>query len=161
MERLIGTPEEMAALGAALAHACPPGLLIRLEGELGTGKTTLVRGFLAALGHRGPVRSPTYTLVEPYELDARRVYHLDLYRLADPEELEFLGVRDLLDGEAICLVEWPERGAALLPPGDLVLRLTYAEPGRRVCLHAGGPAGSAVLAALAEQAPESEGGRDS
>ncbi|HDK03015.1 MAG TPA: tRNA (adenosine(37)-N6)-threonylcarbamoyltransferase complex ATPase subunit type 1 TsaE [Gammaproteobacteria bacterium] len=151
----------MAALGAALAHACPPGLLIHLEGELGTGKTTLVRGFLAALGHRGPVRSPTYTLVEPYELGARLVYHLDLYRLADPEELEFLGIRDLLDGEAICLVEWPERGAGLLPSGDLVLRLTYAGPGRRVCLRAGTPAGAAVLAALAEQVPGSEGGRDS
>ena len=161
MERLIGTPEEMAALGAALAHACPPGLLIHLEGELGTGKTTLVRGFLAALGHRGPVRSPTYTLVEPYELGARLVYHLDLYRLADPEELEFLGIRDLLDGEAICLVEWPERGAGLLPSGDLVLRLTYAGPGRRVCLRAGTPAGAAVLAALVEQVPGSEGGRDS
>ncbi|HQU14743.1 MAG: tRNA (adenosine(37)-N6)-threonylcarbamoyltransferase complex ATPase subunit type 1 TsaE [Chromatiales bacterium 21-64-14] len=145
MERVIATPEAMGALGAALAVACGPGLLIRLTGELGTGKTTLTRGFLAALGHAGPVRSPTYTLVEPYEIGRHRVYHLDLYRVADPEELEFLGLRDLLDGEAVCLVEWPERAGAALPAGDLTLHLAYRSPGRQVTVTAQSPAGQGVL----------------
>lgn len=149
MERLIRTPEEMRALGAALAAVCPPGALVRLEGDLGTGKTTLVRGFLAALGHEGPVRSPTYTLIESYEPGARRVHHLDLYRLNDPEELEFLGIRDLLDGEAVCLVEWPERGTGLLPEATLAVHLRHAGTARRAHLRAGGPEGGPCLEALA------------
>lgn len=154
MERVIASAEAMSALGAELAAACAPGLLIGLEGALGTGKTTLVRGFLAALGHAGAVRSPTYTLVEPYEPGVRRVYHLDLYRLEGPEELEFLGIRDVLDGEATCLVEWPERGAGVLPPADLTVRLSYAPNGRRAVLQAGTAAGQAALAALpAEDRP--------
>lgn len=137
------------ALGARLAGACGDGLVVYLHGELGSGKTTLVRGLLHALGHAGRVRSPTYTLVEPYELGARSVYHFDLYRLADPEELEFMGIRDFLDPAALLLVEWPEKGAGWLPPAELDLTLAYADGGgRRARLAAAGARGEAVLARL-------------
>lgn len=138
------------ALGARLAGACgDDGLVVYLHGELGSGKTTLVRGLLHALGHAGRVRSPTYTLVEPYELGARSVYHFDLYRLVDPEELEFMGIRDFLDPAALLLVEWPEKGAGWLPPAELDLSLAYADGGGRSArLAAAGARGEAVLARL-------------
>lgn len=123
--------------------------MVYLEGDLGAGKTTLVRGFLRALGYDGPVRSPTYTLVEPYEFLQLRVYHMDLYRLADPEELEFLGIRDFLDADTLCLVEWPERGRGLLAPPDLTLRIEYTDSGRRVFLLPASPRGRAILARAA------------
>jgi tRNA threonylcarbamoyladenosine biosynthesis protein TsaE len=122
----------METLGARLARCADNGLMVHLKGELGTGKTTLVRGFLRELGHAGSVRSPTYTLVEPYELSARRVYHLDLYRLGDPEELEWIGIRDLLDADSIALVEWPERGRGVLPPADIEVVIVYRNNGRQV-----------------------------
>jgi len=139
----------MEALGAKLARAVPGGCLIYLKGELGAGKTTLVRGLLRARGHRGPVKSPTYTLVEPYSLAGSMVYHLDLYRLGEPEELEGIGLRDLLaEPGALWLVEWPERGSGVLPPADLVLTLRYVERGREVGIEALGPRGHAALERL-------------
>lgn len=120
--------EATEAAGAALA-----GLdtlhIVFLEGDLGAGKTTWVRGLLHRLGHPGAVRSPTYTLVEPYMLADREVLHFDLYRLGDPEELEYLGVREAFGGGALWLVEWPERGAGWLPAPDLVVRLAHRADG--------------------------------
>jgi tRNA threonylcarbamoyladenosine biosynthesis protein TsaE len=134
----------MEALGARLARSLSAGI-VYLQGELGTGKTTLVRGLLRGLGHTGKVRSPTYTLVEPYRFADRAVYHLDLYRLASPKELEWLGLRDMLAEHALLLVEWPERGSGILPAADLTIAIAYAGEGRRVTLEAATAAGRQLL----------------
>jgi tRNA threonylcarbamoyladenosine biosynthesis protein TsaE len=120
------------AFGAGLAGILDQAGLVTFSGQLGAGKTTLIRGLMHALGHKGAVKSPTYTLVEPYDLGDRQVMHFDLYRLADPEELEFLGFRDYLDGYTLCLIEWPERGENFLPPADLSLQLSVKAPGRQI-----------------------------
>ena len=135
MSTFLPTDEQaQERLGACIARHTPPGAVIHLDGDLGAGKTTLVRGFIQGLGHKGRVKSPTYTLIEPYEVAGRRLQHLDLYRLADPEELEYLGLRDTLDGETILLVEWPEKGGELLPPADLRIVIDHLDEGRRVTL---------------------------
>lgn len=144
------------ALGASLARVLPRagGALLWLEGDLGAGKTTLVRGLLRALGHAGSVKSPTYTLVEPYDVAGRRLYHLDLYRLADPEELEFIGVRELgreLAEGATVVVEWPVRGSGFLPPPDLVVALAVDGEGRRAQLEARSARGAQWLLNLLEK----------
>jgi tRNA threonylcarbamoyladenosine biosynthesis protein TsaE len=139
------TQEAQQALGAALAAACPRPFVVFLEGDLGAGKTTLVRGLLRALGHTGAVRSPTFTLLEPYELAAGPVFHLDLYRLAHPDELAYLGLPDLLGGQSILLVEWPERGQGELPAPDLRVLIEHLAEGRRVRLLPVSPAGQAAV----------------
>jgi tRNA threonylcarbamoyladenosine biosynthesis protein TsaE len=136
-------------LGRRLAQACPAGAVIWLRGPLGAGKTTLVRGFLRGMGYEGAVKSPTYTLVEPYTCGGRRVFHLDLYRIAEVAELDYLGLRELQDGEAVLLVEWPERGEGALPPADLGLDLDYHPAGRRVRLEPHSPAGERLSEAAA------------
>ena len=146
-------PTAMRALGAAIAAAVlaadePGALLATLRGDLGAGKTTLVGGLLSALGHHGPARSPTYTLVEPYQLAGRDVAHCDLYRFRDPDELEDLGLRDLMTPRALLLVEWPEKADGRLGAADLALDLEYAGDGRIVRIGAGSPAGRRVLAML-------------
>lgn len=118
------------AVGSALAQVPQWGAMIYLLGDLGMGKTTLTRGFLRGLGWSGTVKSPTYTLVEAYEWPEHAVYHFDLYRLGDPEELEFIGIRDYDSPQAVCLIEWPERGAGVLRPADLVLTLVESGSGR-------------------------------
>ncbi|HWK53200.1 MAG TPA: tRNA (adenosine(37)-N6)-threonylcarbamoyltransferase complex ATPase subunit type 1 TsaE [Hyphomicrobiales bacterium] len=137
------------AAGAALARASQGHGLLFLEGELGAGKTTLSRGLIRALGHQGTVKSPTYTLVEPYELPGGRVMHYDLYRLGDPEELEYLGLRDHLDADTLTLIEWPVRGGALLPSPDLCLTLVIRGMQRELQWQAHTPHGAAMAAALA------------
>jgi tRNA threonylcarbamoyladenosine biosynthesis protein TsaE len=124
--------EATLAFGAILAAALADGGIITLRGNLGSGKTTLSRGLLRALGHKGPVKSPTYTLVEPYEIGARKIFHYDLYRLNDPAELEYLGLRDFIDKQTLTLIEWPEKGEPLLPRSDLDLTLTVEGNGRRI-----------------------------
>lgn len=131
MDIEIPNKQEMERLGARLATLFSAPLLVFLHGDLGMGKTTLARGLIRALGHSGNVKSPTYTLVEPYELDSGTLYHFDLYRLCDPEELEFMGVRDYLSS-SIALVEWPNQGAGILPEPDLELEIVDSKSGGRV-----------------------------
>jgi tRNA threonylcarbamoyladenosine biosynthesis protein TsaE len=147
----IGDAEAMERLGAALGAHLRGGEVIYLTGDLGVGKTTLVRGLLRGRGHAGPVRSPTYTLVEPYELPPLTLYHLDLYRLADAEELEWIGIRDLLDAGSVALVEWPERGRGVLPAADLSVTIRYKDPGRWVTLTGHSPVGDWLVGQLDKQ----------
>ncbi|WP_295450706.1 tRNA (adenosine(37)-N6)-threonylcarbamoyltransferase complex ATPase subunit type 1 TsaE [uncultured Thiodictyon sp.] len=148
MDILLPDADAQTAFGARLAAVLPSQVVIYLRGDLGTGKTTLARGILRGLGHQGPARSPTYTLIEPYEIGPRRVYHLDLYRLADPEELEYLGLRDFLSDEALWLVEWPERGAGLLPAADLIIEIAYIVEGRKLTLIPKNEVSQALIEAL-------------
>ena len=141
-------PEATERAGADLAAQLAPGDVVLVSGELGAGKTTLSRGIVRGLGHTGAVKSPTFTLVEPYEIGEIRVYHFDLYRLADPEELEFMGIRDYFTGDALCLIEWPERGMGLLPKPDLDITITPHAGGRNVQLVFQGSHGDAWRAAL-------------
>lgn len=128
-------------LGKTIAKLCPEHLfVIHLEGELGAGKTTFSRGFLRALGHQGNVKSPTYTLVERYDVADRAVFHFDLYRLSDPEELDYLGLDDYFNNNALCLLEWASQGGNLLPQADLVITFTYQQHARRAHLLAISPA---------------------
>lgn len=134
MQIEVHNEEAMLRYGGRLAAAAEFPCVIYLSGPLGAGKTTLVRGFLGALGHRGAVKSPTYTLVEPYQLPVGACYHFDLYRLNTAEELEHMGMRDYLSDHACCLVEWPERGRGVLPEPDLAVAIQYGPEGHGRCL---------------------------
>jgi tRNA threonylcarbamoyladenosine biosynthesis protein TsaE len=136
---------ETEALGARLGRSHPTNAVIYLKGELGAGKTSFVRGFIQSLGHQGHVKSPTYTLIEPYQIGEVSIYHLDLYRLSDPEELEYLGLREMLSS-GLCLIEWPEQGGPDLPLPDLTLHFNYHGEGRTVEIIPASPTGEKWLA---------------
>ena len=144
----IESDQAMQALGAKLAKACQSHGVIYLKGELGTGKTTLVRGLLRGLGHEGAVKSPTFSLVEPYTVNGVHIYHFDLYRLSDPEELEFMGLRDYFSAESLCLIEWPQQGGDRVPPADVLIELEHAGPSRDLQISALSPHGEVILAGL-------------
>ncbi len=124
----------MIELGKRIAPRISRGAMIYLSGDLGAGKTTLARGILKGCGHAGNVTSPTYTLLETYTLPSLVVHHFDLYRMKTPFELEQIGLRDLLDGEAIALVEWPDRGRGVLPPADARIDIGFTPSGRSIAL---------------------------
>jgi len=149
LTRTVPSEQAMEQLGAELGRRLAVGSRVYLSGPLGAGKTTLVRGMLRALGHTGAVKSPTFTLIEPYSIGERSVYHFDLYRLQDAEELEFLGIRDYLAGESICIVEWAEKANGLLPHPDVEVRILRSDSERTVELAAHSDRGTAVLRELA------------
>lgn len=147
---------DMLSFGGALAAVTQGKALIYLSGDLGAGKTTLVRGFLKMLGHTGRVKSPTYGLVEPYQLGEQSVYHFDLYRLKNPSEIEGIGMQDYLSEEAICLIEWPEKALSRLPKPDIFLKIhmdikNYSQS-RQVEINAITPRGHDIVELLAHAA---------
>ena len=146
------------AFGQTLAKYCPPGLNIYLHGDLGAGKTTLVRGLIQSFLHGTKVKSPTYTLVEDYDVSQseknlnglKHVYHFDLYRLGDPEELEYMGGRDYFSEDAVCLIEWPQRGEGWLAEPDLEITLKYQDDGRKIDLVSHSEKAQSLVQNLAE-----------
>lgn len=141
--------QAMSDFGARIARITQGHGLIFLEGNLGMGKTTLSRGIIRGLGHVGAVKSPTFTLVEPYEIGAIRAFHFDLYRLVDPEELEYLGIRDYFEDDALCLIEWPQKGAGFLPKPDLTITISPHDSGRSLKILPQGSRGESWCAVLA------------
>jgi tRNA threonylcarbamoyladenosine biosynthesis protein TsaE len=148
-------PDEAATatLGAALARALEPGLSIHLIGELGAGKTTLVRGALRELGHAGPVKSPTYTLVEIYELSRLHLHHFDFYRFHDPREWIDAGFRETFNGRIVSLIEWPQRAGPLLPPPDVEIALAASDSGRSANLRSCSVRGQKCVTLIAQGFP--------
>ena len=137
----INGEQETVKLGALMSSVCirlckklKKSVLINLEGDLGAGKTTFSRGFIEACGYKDIVRSPTYTLVEPYDFDDFSVYHFDLYRLLDPEELEYMGIRDYFEKTSVCLIEWPDKAQGVLPEADITIELSYSVDSRDVVI---------------------------
>jgi tRNA threonylcarbamoyladenosine biosynthesis protein TsaE len=139
------TKQLAISLASGLKKVGLGGLSIYLEGDLGAGKTTFTRHLIQALGHQGSVKSPTYTLVEPYEINDIKVFHFDLYRLADPEELEFMGIRDYFNAQSMSLIEWPQKGWGLLAPADVQIDITIDGNNRHFCLQAKTDAGEELL----------------
>lgn len=123
-------------------------IVLYFNGDLGAGKTTLTRGMVQGLGYQGYVKSPTYTLVEEYSIAGKMIYHFDLYRLADPEELEFMGIRDYFSQNCICLIEWAEKGEGILPEADLLVNIDYYDDARNITLIAQNPVGEHILTQL-------------
>ncbi|HZP93576.1 MAG TPA: tRNA (adenosine(37)-N6)-threonylcarbamoyltransferase complex ATPase subunit type 1 TsaE [Burkholderiales bacterium] len=148
LEIFLADESATLALGKRLAKALAPGMYIALQGELGSGKTTLARGLLRGLGYEGRVKSPTYTLVELYKLSKLDLYHFDFYRFGDPRDLIDAGLREAFDDAAVCVVEWPEKAAEHLPRPDLRIRLNESHGGRIASITAETEAGRSCLAQL-------------
>jgi tRNA threonylcarbamoyladenosine biosynthesis protein TsaE len=132
MQKYLKDTEATEQFGAELYQTLASSCLIFLQGDLGAGKTTLVRGYLRAAGYEGTVKSPTYNLVEEYTIAERRFYHFDLYRLNDPEELEWLGIKDYFSHSSTCFIEWPDKGRGFLPKPDVVISFVPQNSGRKV-----------------------------
>lgn len=146
MQFTLTTHEAMEAWGSALSKQLSAPAIVYLNGNLGAGKTTLVRGFLRGLGHQGAVKSPTYTIVESYPFAGFECFHFDLYRMADPEELEAMGIRDYMHDKAICMIEWPERGEGVLAEADIVIDIEILEIGRQLRVRVNNPRLGEVVA---------------
>lgn len=145
----IQSEKEMLAFGTDLADAMMKnGAVIFLYGPLGAGKTTLVRGFLRHLGYRDKVKSPTYTLIETYEIGARNIYHFDFYRLTNSNELRHIGIQEYFSTHSVCLIEWPEKGFPLLPEPDIACYISFIKPGREIRLEARTTCGEEILKRL-------------
>ena len=137
MQKYLDSTEATEKFGAELFLSLAPKSLVFLQGDLGAGKTTMVRGFLRAAGYHGVVKSPTYTLVEEYLVGGRKIFHFDLYRLVDPEELEWIGIRDYFDQDCVCFIEWPDKGKGFLPKPDGIITLTAQGDGRALTMNNG------------------------
>ena len=148
MTRFLATEADTLALGAEFAQAIRPGMVIYLSGDLGAGKTTLARGLLRGLGYPGRVKSPTFTLVEVYEISRLYLYHFDFYRFSDPRELGEAGFREYFNPDSVCLVEWPEKAAAGLAAADVKILMQVAGSGRSVGIFAETEAGRLCLERL-------------
>ena len=153
LDARLAAEEDTLALGHALAACLEPGLVIYLRGELGAGKTTLVRGVLRGLGFEGRVKSPTYTLVELYAVSSLDLHHFDFYRFHDPREWIDAGFRETFNGRNVSLIEWPEKAGPLLPPADVEIALTSSGSGRSASLRSGSPSGERCLQCLAPRWP--------
>jgi tRNA threonylcarbamoyladenosine biosynthesis protein TsaE len=155
----IPVADEMAmeSLGQQLAPVIIDAGVVYLAGDLGAGKTTLVRGILRGLGYQGAVKSPTFSLVEPYIIGTHRIYHFDLYRLNDPGELEFIGVREYFASGGLCLLEWPEKGRGFLPPPDINVMIHKVKQGRNVRLELNSDRGAALADALTRTLEKQKG----
>lgn len=150
--QLLAFGERLAkAFKAYLAEDSAHSLVVYLNGELGAGKTTLTRRIVQSFGHQGNVKSPTYTLVEEYALPPYHLYHFDLYRLADPEELEFMGIRDYFRAQTLCLLEWASKGEGMIPSADLIIQIDYEGEGRRITLK---PQTDVIAQVLAKLSPD-------
>lgn len=138
-------------LACLVKNKLSKGIVVYLHGDLGAGKTTFTRGFVTGMGHSGNVKSPTYTLVEPYELPPWRIFHFDLYRLADPEELEFMGIRDYFDDDCCCFIEWPDKGKGVIAEPDLVINIAYSGEQRTINFQPLTENGQIIVTELAKQ----------
>ena len=150
IKKELATEDDMLLFAAQFAKAVKSGAILFLKGPLGAGKTTFTRGFLRGLGYASKVKSPTYTLVEPYDIQGKKIFHFDLYRLTHASELEQIGIRDYFTHGAICLIEWPEKGFPLLPAADLICHIVFKDKGREITIEAVSDKGCEVLQCLKE-----------